>query len=519
MKQDIVITWFKRDLRITDHVALFTASKSKKPVLPLYIVEPDYWQQPFASRRQWSFIYDCLKELREDLKNIGMPLVARTGETIDIFNQLREDYNITDIFAHEETGNDWTYTRDKKVITWCKQHNINLHEFPSNGVVRRLKNRDDWTKIRNKRMFENLITTPKRLKKIQKIELGDIPSKDDKLFGAPLLGDVQQGGRIAALKTLNSFLQQRGHKYMAHISSPLMSDTYCSRLSPHLTWGSLSVREAIKATQTRRQELDKDDQKYWRQNLNAFGSRLSWRCHFIQKIEDQPSIEYRCMHPAFEDMRDTEDFNKEYLDAWMTGQTGYPLIDACMRCLNHTGWITFRMRAMLVSFASYHLWLDWRITGHHLARVFTDYEPGIHYSQLQMQSGVTGINTLRIYNPIKQSQDQDPNGTFIRKWVPELKNVSDAWIHEPWKMDDKLQEHFKCIIGKDYPAPIVDHKQAVADARDKISEVRRKAGFKEDAGKVYQKLGSRKRPPSKRNALRGNEKRDEHTSEQLSLPL
>jgi len=151
------------------------------------------------------------------------------------------------------------------------------------------------------------------------------------------------------------------------------------------------------------------------------------------------------------------------------------------------------MRAMLVSFASYHLWLDWRQTGYHLARVFTDYEPGIHYSQLQMQSGVTGINTTRIYNPIKQSQDQDPKGQFIRQWVPELRNVSDMWIHEPWKMSSALQQRASCLIGEDYPAPIVENASAIKAARLGLSAALTQADYRQEANQIFDKLGSRQR--------------------------
>ena len=115
-------------------------------------------------------------------------------------------------------------------------------------------------------------------------------------------------------------------------------------------------------------------------NISAFNSRLSWRCHFIQKLEDQPSIENKCMHSSYEGMREKKS-NTDTLKAWETGFTGFPFVDACMRSLTHNGWITFRMRAMLTSFASYDLWIDWRESGYVLARLFTDYEPGIHYSQ------------------------------------------------------------------------------------------------------------------------------------------
>jgi deoxyribodipyrimidine photo-lyase len=497
MMQKVNIVWYKRDLRIHDHEPLNEASKSQLPVLPLYIVEPLYWQQDFASRRHWHFIHDCLIELRRDCADLGQALIVRVGEVSEVMCTLSEEYQINAIYAHEETGNSWTYQRDTDVIQWCKERSISLLEFHSNGVVRRLKNRDNWSKIRNRRMAQELVLKPQSLIPVAGIKCGEIPDKNHPIFGNDVLGIAQQGGRRAAISMLKSFLSDRGEKYLYRLSAPGLSEDFCSRLSPHLAWGTLSVREVIKSIQRRRKNLHEHEMQSWKRNLTAFSSRISWRCHFIQKIEDQPSIEFKCMHAAFEGMRESE-HNEEYLQAWANGCTGYPIVDACMRNLIYNGWITFRMRAMLVSFASYQLWLDWRKTGSHLARLFTDYEPGIHYSQLQMQAGVTGINTLRIYNVIKQSQQHDPNGYFIRRWLPELSKVSNSWIHEPWKMNRAMQKRTCCIIGKDYPSPIVEHVQATRAARDKISMVRKQAGFGEQAGKVYQKLGSRKRRKSKK---------------------
>jgi deoxyribodipyrimidine photo-lyase len=213
----------------------------------------------------------------------------------------------------------------------------------------------------------------------------------------------------------------------------------------------------------------------------------------MQKLEDEPSIEFENMSRAYDGLRE-DAFDVSRFQAWCRGETGYPMVDACMRALHRGGWINFRMRAMLVSFASYHLWLHWRPTAVFLARHFLDFEPGIHFSQVQMQSGTTGINTVRIYSPVKQAREQDPEGVFIRRYVPELEGVAAKFIHEPHMMSGREQRKAGCVIGKDYPLPIVDHAQAYRTARERMSSLRRRQQTRDEAKRVYDTHGSRRRP-------------------------
>jgi len=173
------------------------------------------------------------------------------------------------------------------------------------------------------------------------------------------------------------------------------------------------------------------------------------------------------------------------------------MVDACMRALLATGWINFRMRAMLMSFASYDLWLHWRHPGLHLARHFLDYEPGIHWPQVQMQSGTTGINALRMYAPAKQLADHDPTGRFVRQWLPALRQVDDRYLAEPWRMHASEQQRVGCVIGRDYPLPIVDHAAAIAHAQRRLTEVRQRPEARTEADAIVARHGSRL-PPDRR---------------------
>lgn len=493
------VVWFKKDLRCGDHAALAEAAV-RGPVLPLWVEETAWLAAEDFDDRHRQFAVQCLAELDDELRVRGARLLAMRGDMIVCLDRLWRAVGFSRLWSHEETGAGWTYERDKAVARWCRGRGVEWIELPQNGVVRRLRTRDGWATRWQERMNRPPIDVPDRIREALFPDALHDPAALEEGPPHPRADLRQRGGRREGLRWLEGFLGGRGVDYTRAMSSPVTAFDACGRVSPYLAWGALGMREVHQtvarhaaALRQARAAGDGPVDPRWPRSLKSFGSRLLWHCHFMQKLEDAPDIEFHNLSCASDRLERREpDWDDPAFTAWREGCTGYPMVDACMRALDATGWLNFRMRAMVMSFASHHLWLHWRKPGLHLARMFIDYEPGIHWPQVQMQSATTGINTLRVYSPAKQARDHDPAGDFIRHWVPELRDVPSPWLPAPETMPEMEQIFCGCRVGVDYPAPVVDHATAYREAHRKIRELRGQSGTRREAAAIQQRHGSRR---------------------------
>ena len=502
------VWWIKRDLRLFDNPALTEAARQATagglPLLPLFLFEPSVLNAPETSPFHIQAQRQALDALRLRLiERHQSDILTLVADAVPALDALYHRHPFTCLVSHRETGTEVTYARDRAVAAWCRRHGVTWTQPPQAGVFRPLRDRD-----RREALWQQFMAqTPLPVPCVPPLPpwLAELCTAAQDL-GSPnsalLAADDGLSGRQAtteplAWATLRGFLHSRAARYQGGISSPVTAFRAGSRLSVHLAWGTISARAVRRETLVRLAALAGDpspEARALRLGLRAFSERLQWRDHFAQRLEDEPGLEFHPPHPLYADLPlVAPEEAEERMQALLAGRSGFPLVDACLRCAAATGFLNFRMRALVTSFACHGLRLDWQALLAPLARLWTDYEPGIHVSQVQMQAGVVGTNTIRVYSPAKQLREQDPMLTFTRTWLPELADAPDDLVRTLGEPD-----------GAEWPGyakPLVDFAAESRIMKDVLYGRRGSAEGEAAAALVQQRHGSR-RPRPKRLAHR-----------------
>lgn len=520
---NVAIWWVKRDFRLHDNEALVSALASNAIVIPLYLHEPLLLKGPDWGDFHTEATRSGAESLGKNLNYFNSKLLIFASSPIDAITEIdhrlqAKGYRVHQVFSHQETGLTHTYERDKAFKIWCQSSDITWHEFTHNGVIRGPIDRNYWEKRFVKYMMQARLPFPKDTL-LQSFPDALKPLFSDKFHehainrqSTVFASEYMSVSERSANAILKDFLGNRGKQYRGGISSMNRATEACSRLSAHIAWGSLSLRTVLQECDARLTQIEAENaipSKQWRLSLTNFRSRLFWHAHFVQKLENQVDMEFYAVNKAFRSGlpyispdTDADEHNKR-LQAWLHGQTGFPAIDAAMRYYQQYGWLNFRSRAMITSFACNALRLPWQSVLYGLSKLMIDYVPGIHVSQVQMQAGVTGINTIRVYSPQKQLQDHDPKCSFVYRMIPELRPLKPAQILSLCAES--------CASA--YPKPIIDFKSESRVMKDALYKVTKSEYCAKEAKEVFVKHGSRRRSFSNRKAT----SKSKQASAQLKL--
>lgn len=454
MENTPVLVWFRRDLRDHDHAALAAALASGRPVHCAFVFDRDILDAlPTRTDRRVDFIHASLQQLDAALRSRGGGLIVRHGRAVEEIPRLASELGVTEVYANRDYE-PAAQARDAAVARQLAASGGSLLLFKDQAIFERdelltgagrpytvfTPYKNAWLKRLSAADHAPLSAAgrfapvPESLPTLADLgfaptdlgQLGIVPG----MAGARQLWDEFRAGRIRRYGALRDFPAIRGVSY----------------LSVHLRFGTISIRELVTAALA--------------EQADSWLNELIWRDFYFMILDRFPQVIDRAFKPEYDAIRWAD--WPAGLAAWQQGRTGYPLVDAAMRQLNHSGWMHNRLRMVVASFLCKDLGLDWRLGEKYFADQLNDFDLSANNGgwQWAASSGCDAQPYFRIFNPVTQSEKFDPEGKFIRRYVPELARVPDKFIHAPWTMGRLEQEALGIVIGRDYPGPIVDHAAA-----------------------------------------------------------
>ncbi|MCA9954250.1 MAG: deoxyribodipyrimidine photo-lyase [Anaerolineales bacterium] len=460
---DTAVWWIRRDLRLTDNQALAAAQRSARQIIPLFIIDPFFEKSSYVGDKRRAFLWAGLRQLDADLRERGSRLIVRHGKPGDVLATVLQESGAEAIFA-EEDFTQYARRRDRQIaesLPLTLTAGVVVH--PPGTVLK--QDGDPYTVFtpfkKNAWLQRPLPRTADMIPAPKKLETPD-DLKSDALPETPTLPEDVPfvPGEAEGQRRLAAFAQDGIVRYAEERDMVAVDGT--SQLSPYLRFGMVSARQAVVTAVNAMQQANS---KEARKGAETWLSELIWREFYVHILYHFPHVLKSSFRQEYNEIpwRNRED---EFA-AWGNGRTGYPIVDAAMRQLNTTGWMHNRARMIVASFLVKDLLINWQWGEKYFMQQLVDGDPAANNGGWQWTAG-TGTDAapyFRIFNPTSQSKKFDSDGRYIRHWVPELADVPNDYIHEPWEMPPLVQKSANCQIGSDhsgrhYPAPIVDHSEA-----------------------------------------------------------
>ena len=453
------LVWFRgKDLRVSDHGPLQAAVKDGE-VIPVFVIDPYFFSPERAQElpHRMQFLLESLRSLAANLEHKGTRLICVEGKSTKVIPELAKELNVDRVVAHR-----WVEPFGRKrdeIISQALHVPFDLFEgetLQAPGTLRTGKNTPFGVftpfakKFRSTCRIDATPSTPRKLPALPKLpELAQVKIPSLEELGIESNPNIQDGGEKAAKARLKHFIAHAASHY--HEDRDRMDKPGTSRLSADLKFGTLSVRTVWNAIEDALPEGEA---------RRVYSNEILWREFSHSTLWDRPELLDEPFKPAFKTF--PWEFNDTLWEAWTSGHTGYPVVDAAARQLLHEGFVHNRARMITASFLTKHLLIHYKRGEAHFMKYLTDGDWAQNNSGWQWSAGC-GCDAqpyFRVFNPILQGKKFDPNGEYVRKYVPELRELPNKYIHSPWEAPDLILLGAKIKLGSDYPKPIVNHPEA-----------------------------------------------------------